>query len=66
MKTFTCVIGLPLFSLVSVIAAHSSGLGISFENGQKDAALLKLDYATYKARYDNVTDVRIHFWYYYF
>lgn len=45
-------------SLVSATAGSES-LGIHFENGNQDAPLLKLDYATYRATYNETYDVRI-------
>jgi hypothetical protein len=36
-------------------------LGIHFENGNQDAPLLKLDYATYRATYNETYDVNFHF-----
>jgi hypothetical protein len=49
--------GLLFQSLVSA-TVESESLGIHFENGNLDAPLLKLDYATYRATYNETYDVR--------
>jgi hypothetical protein len=50
-----------LFFQPLVSAAVGNGnLGIHFENGNQDAPLLKLDYATYRATYNETYDVCYH------
>lgn len=53
------VLGLLFQPLVSAATASES-LGIHFENGDQDAPLLKLDYATYRATYNETYDVSYH------
>lgn len=50
------VVGLLLQLLVSATVA-SGNLGIHFEDGNQEAPLLKLDYATYRATYNETYDV---------
>jgi hypothetical protein len=45
--------------LSPLVVAANSGLGVYFENGNEDVALLKLDYATYRATYNATYDVRL-------
>ncbi|KAF2396587.1 alpha/beta-hydrolase [Trichodelitschia bisporula] len=47
-----------LAALVAPAASLPAGLGIHYD-GDVDAPLLKLDYATYRGKYDNVSDVFI-------
>jgi hypothetical protein len=46
-----------LFQPLVLALSDSSGLGIHFENDNQDAPLLKLDYATYRATYNETYDV---------
>jgi hypothetical protein len=51
------VLGLFFQSFVSA-AVGAGDLGIHFEEGRQDAPLLKLDYATYRATYNETYDVK--------
>lgn len=53
MLAFFLLLGLVLQPNVSAVGS----LGIHFENGNQDAPLLKLDYATYRATYNETYDV---------
>lgn len=48
------------FQSLAYAATTKSSLGIHFENGQQYAPLLKLDYATYRATYNETYDVSNH------
>jgi hypothetical protein len=53
------ILALGLFFQSFVCAAVGAGdLGIYFEDGIQDVPLLKLDYATYRATYNETYDVR--------
>ena len=56
MRAPASLVGLLLCSLVSAIPTGTGGLGIHFD-GEQDAPLLKLDYATYRGAYDKAQDV---------
>jgi hypothetical protein len=46
-----------LLSPLTAAFSDSAGLGVYFENENQDTALLKLDYATYRATYNSTYDV---------
>jgi len=52
--------GLLCCSLVTALPS-STGLGVYFENGNEETALLKLDYGTYRAIYNATSDVSSRF-----
>jgi hypothetical protein len=58
MAKFLATVGLLLSPLAAALS-QSAGLGIYFENGDQDTALLKLDYATYRATYNSTYDVSL-------
>jgi hypothetical protein len=57
MKIFAGTIGLLLCSLASAAPTGTETLGISFDSQGEEAPLLKLEHATHRATYDNITDV---------
>jgi hypothetical protein len=57
MKGFTFIIGFGFCSWVSALPTNTAALGVHFENNNPESPLLKLDYATYRGRYLNETDV---------
>lgn len=46
-----------LFQVFVSAALGSAELGIQFENGDQDVPILKLEYATYRATYNETYDV---------
>jgi hypothetical protein len=58
MAYFLAIVSLFLSPFAAAIL-DSAALGIYFENGNQDTALLKLDYATYKATYNSTYDVSL-------